>query len=181
MLRSYFAEIPYELEQAAMIDGCSSFQAILYVTMPLSVPALIATGLYTFLLSWNEFLFATVVIESIQNRVVTISIYSLLSEFVTDWACDDGLFRFGMPSRDYCVYPSSKTGCSRDNGRRYKIVALRRLNMYLTPEKAQALTEKARKLRQWILDMVYNASSGHWEDFVSCGNFNGTLLSSFAY
>ncbi len=86
MLRSYFAEIPHELEQAAMIDGCSSFQAILYVTMPLSVPALIATGLYTFLLSWNEFLFATVVIESIQNRVVTISIYSLLSEFVTDWA-----------------------------------------------------------------------------------------------
>jgi len=50
------------------------------------LPALIATGLYTFLLAWNEFLFASIVVESWKNRVVTISIYSLLSEFVTDWS-----------------------------------------------------------------------------------------------
>ena len=85
MLRAYFAEIPPEVEEAAMVDGCSRLGAIVRVLLPMSMPALIGAGLYTFLLAWNEFLFAVVVIESWDKRVITMAIYSLLAEFVTEW------------------------------------------------------------------------------------------------
>ncbi len=85
MLRNYFRDLPAELEEAAMVDGCTRLGALWRVTIRLSVPAMIGTGLYTFLLAWNEFLFAMILVESWKNRVLTIAIYSLLSEFVTDW------------------------------------------------------------------------------------------------
>lgn len=85
MLRAYFAEVPRELEEAAMVDGCSRLGAIVRILLPLSGPALVGSGLYTFLLAWNEFLFAVVLIESWENRVITMAIYSLLAEFVTEW------------------------------------------------------------------------------------------------
>jgi multiple sugar transport system permease protein len=86
MLRSYFAQIPKDMEEAAMVDGCSRVSAILRTLLPLSFPALIGAGLYTFLLAWNEFLFAVVLIEAWEKRVITMAIYSLMAEFVTDWS-----------------------------------------------------------------------------------------------
>lgn len=86
MLRSYFAQIPKDMEEAAMVDGCSRVGAILRTLLPLSYPALIGAGLYTFLLAWNEFLFAVALIESWEKRVITMAIYSLLAEFVTEWS-----------------------------------------------------------------------------------------------
>ena len=59
--------------------------AIFRTLVPMSYPAFIGAGLYTFLLAWNEFLFAVVLIESWENRVLTMAIYSLMAEFVTDW------------------------------------------------------------------------------------------------
>jgi multiple sugar transport system permease protein len=85
MLRSYFAQIPKDMEEAAMVDGCSRLGAIMRTLLPMSFPALVGAGLYTFLLAWNEFLFAVVLIESWGKRVITIAIYSLLAEFVTEW------------------------------------------------------------------------------------------------
>lgn len=58
MLRSYFQTIPVDLEEAALIDGSSRLRTIWYVVVPLSVPAIAATGLYVFMIAWNEFLFA---------------------------------------------------------------------------------------------------------------------------
>jgi multiple sugar transport system permease protein len=86
MLRSYFAQIPKDMEEAAMVDGCSRVGAIVRTLLPLSYPALIGAGLYTFLLAWNEFLFAVVLIEAWEKRVITMAIYSLMAEFVTDWS-----------------------------------------------------------------------------------------------
>lgn len=86
MLRSYFAAIPKEMEEAAMVDGCSRLGAIARTLLPMSFPALVGAGLYTFLLAWNEFLFAVVLIESWEKRVITMAIYSLLAEFVTEWS-----------------------------------------------------------------------------------------------
>jgi len=86
MLRSYFAQIPKEMEEAAMVDGCSRLGAIIRTLLPMSFPALVGAGLYTFLLAWNEFLFAVVLIESWDKRVITMAIYSLLAEFVTEWS-----------------------------------------------------------------------------------------------
>lgn len=85
MLRSYFVNIPRDIEDAAMVDGCTRTGAIFRTLVPLSWPAFIGAGLYTFLLAWNEFLFAVVLIESWENRVLTMAIYSLMAEFVTDW------------------------------------------------------------------------------------------------
>jgi multiple sugar transport system permease protein len=58
MLRSYFQTIAVDLEEAAQIDGCSRIQTIWHVVVPLAVPAIAATGLYVFMIAWNEFLFA---------------------------------------------------------------------------------------------------------------------------
>ncbi len=85
MLRSYFINIPRDIEEAAMVDGCSRLGAIFRTLVPISYPAFVGAGLYTFLLAWNEFLFAVVLIESWENRVLTMAIYSLMAEFVTDW------------------------------------------------------------------------------------------------
>lgn len=58
MLRSYFITIPRELEEAALIDGCTYLSVIWRVTLPLSLPALASVALYTFMIAWNEFLYA---------------------------------------------------------------------------------------------------------------------------
>lgn len=58
MLRSYFITIPKELEEAALIDGCTHLSAIWRVTIPLSMPAIASVALYTFMIAWNEFLYA---------------------------------------------------------------------------------------------------------------------------
>ena len=86
MLRNYFRDLPAELEEAAMVDGCTRLGALWKVTIQLSGPAMIGTGLYTFLLAWNEFLFAQLLTDDWPKRVLTVAIYSLLSEFNNDWS-----------------------------------------------------------------------------------------------
>jgi len=64
MLRSYFQTLPVELEHAGMIDGCSRLGVILRIVVPLSAPALATVALYTFMIAWNEFLFAFMFLDS---------------------------------------------------------------------------------------------------------------------
>ncbi len=63
MLRGFVDGIPQELEQAAMIDGCSRTKAFFKITFPLLAPGLVASGVYAFLQAWNEFTLATVVMS----------------------------------------------------------------------------------------------------------------------
>jgi multiple sugar transport system permease protein len=58
MLRNYLVTIPYSIEEAAALDGCSRLQTVRKVILPLAMPSLMATGLYVFMIAWNEFLFA---------------------------------------------------------------------------------------------------------------------------
>jgi multiple sugar transport system permease protein len=58
MLRNYLATIPLSVEEAAALDGCSRLQTVRKVVLPLALPSLMATGLYVFMIAWNEFLFA---------------------------------------------------------------------------------------------------------------------------
>ena len=58
MMKNYFVTIPYSIEEAAALDGCTRFQALRKVILPLALPSLMATGLYVFMIAWNEFLFA---------------------------------------------------------------------------------------------------------------------------
>ena len=58
LLKGYFEDLPPELEEAAMIDGCSAFRAFVLIAMPLIAPGIVATTLFSFIFTWNEFLFA---------------------------------------------------------------------------------------------------------------------------
>ncbi len=58
MLKNYFGTVPVSIEEAASLDGCSRLQILRRVVLPLAAPSLMATGLYVFMIAWNEFLFA---------------------------------------------------------------------------------------------------------------------------
>jgi multiple sugar transport system permease protein len=67
MLGNYFRTIPFSIEEAAMIDGCSRFATILRIILPLSLPALTTVFIYAFMIAWNEYLFASVFLKSFKN------------------------------------------------------------------------------------------------------------------
>jgi ABC-type glycerol-3-phosphate transport system permease component len=79
MLRGYFANIPPELEEAAMVDGSTRLQALLHVILPLAAPALAATATFAFINAWNEFLFAFILGGEIP--LVTVSLYAFVSQY----------------------------------------------------------------------------------------------------
>ena len=86
MLKGYFDTIPAELEDAAMIDGCTPLTALLRVVLPLSAPGLAATTLYGFVLSWNDFVFArTFLVANQKAWTVNVGVASLKGEYLTEW------------------------------------------------------------------------------------------------
>jgi len=84
MMRGYFEEIPAELEDAAMIDGDSWFQALRKVTLPLAMPAIVATAIFTIILSWNEFVFA-LILTSTRAKTLPPSIYTFIEMGAINW------------------------------------------------------------------------------------------------
>jgi multiple sugar transport system permease protein len=78
MLRNYFESVPVSLEEAAEVDGATRLQIIRKVTLPLALPAIAATGLYVFMIAWNEFLFALLfLVEERQNWTVSLGLSQL--------------------------------------------------------------------------------------------------------
>ena len=80
MLANYFRTIPEEIEQAALIDGCTRSQVIWKVTLPLSVPALVSVVIYTFMIAWNEFLYALVFLNSRDMFTMPIKINTIFND-----------------------------------------------------------------------------------------------------
>jgi multiple sugar transport system permease protein len=68
MLKNYFVTVPPSLEEAAALDGCSRLQTVRRVVLPLAAPSLMATGLYVFMIAWNEFLFALLFLAAYPDR-----------------------------------------------------------------------------------------------------------------
>lgn len=85
MLRGFFNDIPLELEEAAELDGCSRALFLVKVLLPLSVPGLLATGLFGFVTAWNEFMFAYVLINDDAHRTLTPGIMLFRGAHSTDW------------------------------------------------------------------------------------------------
>jgi multiple sugar transport system permease protein len=85
MLMSYFRSIPAELEEAALIDGCSRLGVLVRVTIPLSLPAIAVVALFSFTQSWNEFLYALVFTNSLASRTVTVGLTQMLGDDVFFW------------------------------------------------------------------------------------------------
>ena len=72
LLQAYFKTIPSEIEDAGRIDGCSRFQVVNKIIIPLSLPGLVTTGILAFLLSWGEFLFALLITETEKSFTSTV-------------------------------------------------------------------------------------------------------------
>lgn len=85
MMTGYFNTLPRELDEAVMVDGGSSFYALWRVLVPISIPGIVATGVYTFLLCWNEFLFALTLTKSTEMRTVPIGIQQLMGQHAYEW------------------------------------------------------------------------------------------------
>lgn len=78
MMRSYIASIPIDLEDAARIDGASRLSAFLRVTLPLSAPGIAAASIFTFIMSWNEFLYSLILTGN-KTKTATVAITSYIT------------------------------------------------------------------------------------------------------
>jgi multiple sugar transport system permease protein len=85
MLTSYFKAIPVELEEAAIIDGASRLGVLFRITLPLSLPGVVAIVIYAFVTTWNEFIFALVLAQDSRVKTLPIGIAEFTTEFNTDW------------------------------------------------------------------------------------------------
>jgi N,N'-diacetylchitobiose transport system permease protein len=84
-LRGFVANIPEELEEAAMIDGCSRVGAFLRITLPLVGPGLVATAVFGFIQAWNEYIIAYVLLSSPSNQTLTVWLASFTTNHGPEW------------------------------------------------------------------------------------------------
>jgi multiple sugar transport system permease protein len=85
MLGNYFRSIPPEIEEAAMMDGYSRLEVLLRITLPLSAPAIVAVFIYTFMIAWNEYLFASIFLKSQAQYTLPIGLDTLSTGFHQVW------------------------------------------------------------------------------------------------
>lgn len=93
MIRNFLVEVPIEIEEAAMIDGCSQLQVIRRITIPLMVPGLVAATVFIFITTWNNYLYASALITKPSLRVLPQGILSFIGTWGTYWG---GLTAAGM-------------------------------------------------------------------------------------
>ncbi|MBN9595338.1 MAG: carbohydrate ABC transporter permease [Afipia sp.] len=84
-LWGFFKGMPFELEEAAMVDGCTRLGAFLRVVLPLSLPGLITVAIFSFLLSWTDYTFALIMIGSDVNKTLPVGLASMVGSFDLRW------------------------------------------------------------------------------------------------
>lgn len=84
LLRGFFAEIPREIDEAAMVDGCSQFGAFARVVLPLAAPGLAAAAIICFIFCWNEFLFA-LILTSFQAKTLPVTAAGFVTDRLVLW------------------------------------------------------------------------------------------------
>jgi multiple sugar transport system permease protein len=85
MMTAYFNTLPRELDESVKVDGASSWTALWRILVPISVPGMIAVGVYTFMISWNEYLFALTLTRTDDMRTVPIGIQLLMGQHSYEW------------------------------------------------------------------------------------------------
>jgi multiple sugar transport system permease protein len=85
MMAAYMDSIPVSIEQAAWIDGCSPFGAFLRIVLRNSLPGILSTAIYTFLVSWNDYLIVLVFIRSQNRYTLPLGLQTFSTQSVTDW------------------------------------------------------------------------------------------------
>jgi ABC-type glycerol-3-phosphate transport system permease component len=85
MLTGYFKSIPFEVEEAALIDGASRWGILLRIMLPLSLPGIVVIFLYSFVATWNEFIFALSFANDDTVKTLPIGLAEFSTEYDTDW------------------------------------------------------------------------------------------------
>jgi multiple sugar transport system permease protein len=85
ILSGYFSTIPYELEQAAWLDGCTKLQALVKIILPLALPGIITTVIFVFIAAWNEFAVALTFISTEHMKPLTVGIYAFFGMYDVQW------------------------------------------------------------------------------------------------
>lgn len=80
MMTAYFDSLPRELDEAARVDGAGSLSILWRILVPISVPGMVSVGLYTFMISWNEYLFALTLTQTDDRRTVPVGIQLLMGQ-----------------------------------------------------------------------------------------------------
>ncbi len=81
LMSGFISNIPKELEEAAAVDGCTKLQAIRYVLLPLALPGIVATGVFTFIYTWNEFLLALMLTNEQTRFTLPVGLSFMMGEF----------------------------------------------------------------------------------------------------
>lgn len=85
LLRSFFDSVPFELEEAAKIDGCNKFQAFIRIALPLSAPGILTAGIFAMITSWGEYIFVLIMINSGTKKTVPLALAAYMSHVDIQW------------------------------------------------------------------------------------------------
>ena len=85
MMTGYFNTLPRELDEAVRVDGAGSLTALWRILVPISVPGIVSVGIYTFMIAWNEYLFALTLTSTDDMRTVPIGIQLLMGQHSYEW------------------------------------------------------------------------------------------------
>jgi multiple sugar transport system permease protein len=85
VLFGYFSAIPREIDESAGIDGAGPFRTLWLITLPMSLPALVTTGLISFIAAWNEFMFALALTSDMRHQTVPVGIANFQSLYFVPW------------------------------------------------------------------------------------------------
>jgi ABC-type glycerol-3-phosphate transport system permease component len=85
MLKGYFDTIPIELEEAALVDGCTRLKVLRHIVVPLSLPGLAVTAMFAFVLAWNDLVLAITLNTTPELRTVAVGLASFVGEYGTPW------------------------------------------------------------------------------------------------
>lgn len=85
LMQSFFKDIPYELDEASFVDGCSHWGSFFKIALPLTLPGLAATGIFIFLISWGEFQISSVLARTVASKPFSVGLFDFTTQFTVDW------------------------------------------------------------------------------------------------
>ena len=85
MLQAFFRTIPLELEEAATLDGATRLQVLLKIMLPLSAPGIASIAIFAFIMSWTEYMFASILIISEASRTLPVGLAGIIGQYQIDW------------------------------------------------------------------------------------------------
>lgn len=85
LLSAYYSSLPMELFESAYLDGASSFYSLLHIAIPLTMPGIVTVATYSFLMGWNDFLYANTFTNSVETRTLTVEVIRLVGTWGDKW------------------------------------------------------------------------------------------------